>query len=89
MHILSAQLESSNGDAAQGWNIYTELTTGTIAEVPPEGRACNGNEFLCTNITAYKSCDAIKLRIIENQCPQGSFCNTKCANPCTNDVRLC
>jgi hypothetical protein len=89
VQILSAQLEPSDGVATQDSNVYTELTADTTTEAPLEGRACNDNEFLCTGVTTYKSCDAVKQRTIQNQCPRGSFCNTKCANPCTNDIRLC
>jgi hypothetical protein len=88
VQIIAAQLQSV-GAAGGNPSAYGKLrnNNANVEAVTPQQRTSTTG-FVCTGRNTYTSYDEING--LENQsCPSGYYCNKKCVNPCTAEIRFC
>lgn len=86
VHTASSQPKSEKFPRLYGKLGKTHVTYKYSSDSSEESTSCTG--FICNNITTYTTCDGVGQEGTHN-CPQGTYCNTKCNNPCTADIRFC
>jgi hypothetical protein len=88
VQIISAQLENA-GDANGNPSAYRRLSNNKeSSKALASQRSRYSTKFVCTSDSTFISYDRVNGK--ENHsCPTGSFCNKKCVNPCTTDIRYC
>jgi hypothetical protein len=80
---------SSQTCTAAGSSSCATTTVPTTTTTEPSN-SCKAPGFYCNSDTSYTSCaDANVPIVINTSCPEGYFCNAKCAYPCLNILTLC